>query len=743
MYVLDDDLQPVPIGVPGELYIGGLGIARGYLGQPGLTAERFIPNPFREGERMYITGDIVRWLRDGVPEYLGREDDQVKVRGYRIELGEIESVLVKENSIAESVVITKQGDDGRNQLVAYVVLEEGNHFDAGEIRNYLGEHLPGFMVPAFVIRLDEIPLLPSGKTDRKALLENTGILKEVDGEYQEPRTEEEKVMAEIWGKLLGLERVGVRDNFFELGGDSILSIQIVAQAQEAGMRVSPQQLFQYPTIEGLTSVAEKKARVEAEQGLVTGEVELTPIQKWFFEQDQPEKHHWNQAVMVKVKGGMEREVLEKAVRAVTRHHDVLRSRYREEEGEWKAEQEGEEREAGVRWEDLIGIEGGKKREKLEASAAENQGSLDLEEGPVMRVVYYEMGEEEEDRLLVVVHHLVVDGVSWRIILEDLMRAYEQEERGEEVELPAKTTSYKKWSEKIGEYAQGEEIGEEKGYWLSGGEGDLEGLPVDGEGGENLVGEMEVLQVEMGEGTTRALLQEVPPVYNTKIQEVLLTAMVKAFSRWTGKNELKVDLEGHGRVELFEDVDLSRTVGWFTSLYPVRLGVEPGKDPGEALKEVKEQMRAIPREGIGYGMLRYKREEEGLREEIEEVGGAEVSFNYLGQMDQVMMGSEKISPAEEDPGMPFSPRGRRGYLIDVVALVMEKKLRMNWTYSPIKHKRETVERLAEGYLEELEEIITHCQSPDAGGYTPSDFPDVELEQDELDELLAELDDSIVE
>ena len=534
--------------------------------------------------------------------------------------------------------------------------------------------------------------------------------------------------------MLGVEKVGVHDNFFELGGDSILSIQIVAQAQEAGLGLTPQQLFQHPTIEGLAAVTDQAAVVEAEQGEVTGEVALIPIQEWFFDQELPERHYWNQTVLVSVNEKLEKENLDGAIGALLKHHDALRTRYEREGGEWRAYQTGYETMPEVAWVDLS--KGGKEEQKkrIEESAAEYQRSLNLAEGPMMRVVYYDLGEGERDRLLMVAHHLVIDGVSWRIILSDLVRAYQQVAGGKEVELPPKTTSYQKWARKLETYAQTEELREEKEYWMSEEMRDVFPLPVDGGGGRNKVGEAERVRVEMEEGETVALLQEVPPVYNTKIQEVMLTALVEAMSKWNGQNRLLVDMEGHGRVDLFEDVDISRTVGWFTSMYPVVLRKEAGAAIGESLKAVKEQMRSIPKEGIGYGLMRYKR-----GEEMEGNPEAEISFNYLGQMDQALGRDEIFGAAEEDTGMPFSPEGERTHKLELNAMVVERKLRMNWTYSPGIHERETVEALAEGYKEALAAIIKHCQSPEAGGYTPSDFPGAKLGQKDLDKLLSKLKD----
>jgi len=294
------------------------------------------------------------------------------------------------------------------------------------------------------------------------------------------------------------------------------------------------------------------------------------------------------------------------------------------------------------------------------------------------------------------------------------------------------------------YAETEELEKERGYWLSEEMRGLDPLPVDDEGGRgsNTVGTSEQVRLVMDEEQTQGLLHTVPPVYNSKILEVMLTALVDAFSRWTGSRRLLVDMEGHGRVDLFPEVDISRTVGWFTSMYPVVLSIKAGSTPGEALMSVKEQMRAVPKEGIGYGLMRYVRGGDH-RKEFETYPQAEVSFNYLGQMDQVLDSGEIFGAAEEDTGLPFSPKGKRVHLLELNSLVVDRKLRMNWTYSPGIHKRETVERLAQDYMDALTAIIIHCQSPEAGGYTPSDFPDVDLDADDIDAILDEINDTFIE
>jgi aryl carrier-like protein len=417
-----------------------------------LTAERFVPDPFgpSPGGRLYRTGDLVRYRDRGEIEFLGRIDNQVKVRGYRIELGEIEAVLGRLPGVKEAVVVVRE-EEGEKRLVAYVVGGEGGAPSAVELRGYLKGKLPEYMVPSGFVMVERLPLSPNGKVDQRALAKWEGGVSEPEQEFEEPRTRGEEELCRIWGEVLGVEGVGIRDNFFELGGDSILSIQIVSRAREAGLRLTLKQLFQHQTVAELAGVAGTSAEVEAEQGLVAGEAALTPIQRWFFEQELAEGHHYNQVVLLEVRQGLAPEVLGQAVSHLQEHHDALRTRFERVGEGWRQEVVGEAAVPFVRVE-LGGIGEEERGRAIEGRAEEAQRSLDLSEGPVWRVVLFEVGGAPY-RLLVVIHHLVVDGVSWRVLLEDLQTSCEQLGRGEGVRLPRKTTSFQRWAEKLGEYAR--------------------------------------------------------------------------------------------------------------------------------------------------------------------------------------------------------------------------------------------------------------------------------------------------
>ena len=740
-YVLDRHLRPVPVGVFGELHLGGPGVARGYHNRPGLTAERFIPDPFsgQAGERLYRTGDLVRYLPDGNIEFIGRIDHQVKVRGFRIELGEIETVLRRHRALQDAVAIVREDTPGAKRLVAYVVSHEGQAMPTvGDLRQFLAHDLPDYMVPSVFVRLDSLPLTPNRKIDRRALpAPDQAERAELGSEFVSPQTTNEKILAEIWSDILGVERIGVHDNFFELGGDSILSIQVVARAGTAGLRITPQQVFQYPTVGGLAAAAETGKAVQAAQGLVTGSLPLTPIQQWFFDQDFLDPHHWNQALFLEVKQPLAPALLARVVTELMSHHDALRLRFRLTTAGWEQRMVEPGDAIPYSVEDLSALPASQQEEALSKRVAALQSSLDIERGPLFRVAYFDLGPKSSHRLFIVIHHLAIDGVSWRILLEDLQMGYLQAGRGRPISLPPKTTSFKYWAERLAEYAHSPSLREEAAYWSSLALAAPPQLPVDFVGGNNVRESVDRVGVLLTVEETTALLQEAPVIYRTEINDLLLAALARSFSYWTGSDRLLVDVEGHGREDIFGDVDISRTVGWFTSLYPVALDINGIRGPGDLIKAVKEQLRQVPKRGLGYGLLRYLADDAAVVEQMKAVPNAAVSFNYLGQFDQALPAESPFTLAPEPGGPAHSPRSRRTHLLDISGGVMGGSLHLEWAYSQAIHRRETIVWLADEYIRTLRDLIAHCQSPTAGGVTPSDFRMTDLSQRQLDKLVKKL------
>ena len=737
VYVLDENRQPVPVGVVGELYIGGKSLARGYRNRPDLTEASFVPNPFSpiEGARMYRTGDLVRYAADGSIEFIGRADDQVSIRGFRVELGEIESALYAHPAVAESVVIVREDvTPGVKRLVAYVVLHEGEERQTSELRQSLKEMLPDYMVPSAIVLMEALPLTPNGKVDRRALPLPDVAKTEWEGSFVEPQSDVERKLAEIWQEVLGVETIGVHDNFFELGGDSILTIQIVSRANQAGLQLTPKHLFDAQTLAELAAsavVLEKAPEMQAEQGIVTGEMPLTPIQTWFFEQDVRHVHHWNQSVMLAVREELDTTALTQAFAALPRQHDALRLRFQQVNGTWQAAHGEIADEDVLLVADLSSVPEAEREARMRHITDELQASLDIEKGPLHRAAYFQLGAEQ--RLFIVIHHLVVDGVSWRIILEDLQTAYEQVKAGQKIAWPQKTTSFKSWAEELTTYAEQSAVDE---YWTGMDSEQACGLPVDHPQGTNTEGLAVQVKAKLSADETRALLQEVPAAYRTQINDVLLSALTRTITDWTNKRALYVSVEGHGREPIVDGVDVSRTVGWFTSLYPVLLETEPDLAWGDLLKSIKEQVRAIPDKGIGYGIHRYLSRDGQTAEMLRAKPQPEISFNYLGQFGQGQTTDAALFQIIPNwSASNVSEDETRLYKLDVMSMVAQDQLEMSWTFSRDLYEPGTIEKLAHDYVQALRAIIAHCRTEQAGGYTPSDFPLAELDQNSLDKFIG--------
>jgi amino acid adenylation domain-containing protein/non-ribosomal peptide synthase protein (TIGR01720 family) len=692
VYVLDGDLRPVPAGVAGELYIAGAGLARGYLGRPGLTAERFVADPYgAPGERMYRTGDLVRRRPDANVEFLGRADEQVKIRGFRIELGEIESALQRHPDIAECVVVARQDDAGRKQLVAYAVPAAASPPSLGDLREYLIQTLPDYMVPTAFVTLDELPLSANGKVDRRALPDPDTRATAAPG-HVPPDSPVQHALAAIWAEVLGLERVGVADNFFELGGDSILSIQVVSRARQAGLRLTTKDVFVHQTIARLEPVVTEVHADGAEQP-VSGAVPLTPIQQWFFATHSVNPHHFNQSAFVELTGELDEKALEQALEALVAHHDALRMRFEKADGGWRQYNEPIAAESVLRRADLSDVPAEEQFAAMEKLADEVHAGLDLERGSLLAAVLFTRGADRSPCLLLVAHHLVVDGVSWRIIMDDLDTAYQQAAQGEPVRLGAKTTSFLDWAHRLGEHVAAGGLDHELGHWATA--LDCRPLPADHPPAAE-PGPPRTVLVRLTAEDTDTLLRAAPAAYRTRINDILLTGLGWALSRWTGDSKVSVELEGHGREEIIGDVDLSRTVGWFTTIYPITLDVAG----------------TVPGNGIGFGALRYLGTA-AARERLS-APGPQIVFNYLGQWDARSSGSD----AETGPGLyqgahtslggEHDPGERPVHALEVVGAVQEGQLECAWYYRPDLYDQATVESVAGDFAAALRRIAQDCR-----------------------------------
>ncbi|WP_142278026.1 condensation domain-containing protein, partial [Mycobacterium avium] len=615
-FVLDGWLRPVPVGVVGELYVAGGGLATGYVGRPGLSATRFVACPFGgPGARMYRTGDLVRWGADGQLQYMGRADAQVKIRGYRIELGEIQAALAGLDGVEHAAVIAREDRPGDKRLVGYIT----GTADPAEVRAELGERLPGYMVPSAVVVLDALPLTVNGKLDTRAL--PAPEYSDVD-RYRAPVTAIEEILADIYAQVLGVERVGVDDSFFDLGGDSILSMQVVARARAAGVICRPRDVFTEQTVARLARVATVATGDEDVVDEGTGRVVATPIMRWLQNMDGPVEQ-FNQTMVLAAPAGVTPDDVAAVLQALLDRHAMLRLRVEDDgAGGWSLEAP----EAGsVQAADCL--------ETVDAlsqvALVDARSRLNLADGILVRAVW----ASETSQLALIIHHLAVDGVSWRTLIEDLNIAWAQHHSGQPVALPTGGTSFARWSALLEDHARRPEVVERAEDWRQ-----VAAVPAvlpAAQPGDTYATAGQ-LSASLDVETTRLLLGEVPAAFHAGVQDILLIAFGLAWTQFIGTGApIGIDVEGHGRSEeLGPQVDLSRTVGWFTAKYPVALrlgglswGQVVGGDEalGAVVKEAKEQLRALP-DGLTYGLLRYLNPQAGL-----DVSDPAIAFNYLGRL----------------------------------------------------------------------------------------------------------------
>ncbi|MFF3306090.1 non-ribosomal peptide synthase/polyketide synthase [Streptomyces sp. NPDC002952] len=724
-YVLDRLLRPQPPGVTGELFLGGGGLARGYLRRPGLTAARFLADPYgAPGDRMYRTGDLVRWTADGELEYLGRTDQQVKVRGFRIELGEVEEALRTCEGVAEAAATTRESD-GHRRLIGYVVPAAGTRVEPEAVRRALSAFLPDYMVPAAVVVLGALPLNPNGKLDR-ARLPDPGPAAHT-ARHVAPRTPTERTLAAIWADVLHVARVGADDNFFALGGDSILSIQVVAQARRAGLTVTSRDVYRHQTVAALARCADDAGvRAPAAPAPVdaTGAAPLTPIQHWLFECAGERAGRFAQTLSVELPAAVDTAALEDALNDLVVHHDALRSRFRTDPGE-----------TGVRWHiDEKTPRLGLAHHTGPDTDTPHLGPFDLANGPLLRAVLHERGAGRPRVLHLAVHHLVVDGISWRVLLEDLDRAYRARREGRDgaAELPEKSSALRHWSRRLAALVADGGFDDEKAYWARPVTDDETALPTDMEGAGTYATARSV-SVRLTPEDTAVLLRTLPETYRTQANDVLLSALGRTLCAWTGRDRVVVDVEGHGREELFADVDTSRTVGWFTTRHPVALTVPRDADWDTVLKGVKEELRAVPRHGIGHGVLRHL----AAPGSLPTAPAAQISFNYLGRFGLPDGPPDGLYQAPFRPlELDADPLAARPHPLEVVGQLDGDALEFTWFYSEELHREKTVADLAARFADALAGLARHAARPGTGGRTPSDFPLARLDQHAVDRVVGD-------
>ncbi|WP_405145010.1 non-ribosomal peptide synthase/polyketide synthase [Sphaerisporangium sp. NBC_01403] len=735
-YVLDAGLRPVPPGVTGELYLGGAGLARGYLGRPGLTGERFVADPFGElfgeaGARMYRTGDLARWTAEGRLEYGGRADDQVKIRGFRVEPAEIEAVLDRHESVAQVVVVAREDRPRVKQLVAYVVpAENPGPVDPAALRAQVAASLPEYMVPAAVVVLDGLPLLPNGKLDRKALPAPDFTAR---GGGREPADDVERALLAVVAEVLGLPEAGVDDDFFTLGGDSIVAMQFVSRARAAGLRITPRQVFQHRTVAALATVAvvpgpDAGGRTHDDG---TGTVPLTPIMHAMRERGGPISGY-HQAALLRTPADLDERGLRSVFRAVADRHDMLRSRLVRTRGEWSLRVPAPGTADVAAWlvrVDTVGADETALRRAIAEHAHAARSRLDPDTGQMVRAVWFDAGRGTPGRLLLLVHHLVVDGVSWRIVLPDLAAAWQDVAAGRPVELPPVDLSFRRWSELLGERATDPAREDELPLWTSIlSEGDAISVAPALDPRRDVVATTRYLSLTLPADRTAPLLSRVPAAFKATVNDVLLTALALAVADWHRRTDgrspgtaVLVDLEGHGREEeLAGNADLSRTVGWFTSVVPVRLdpgtvdladALAGGPALDEALARVKAHLASLPAAGIGHGLLRHLNPVTGP--ELARLGEPQIEFNYMGRFGRPEATDWSYAPEDDaadldaDPGMPMS------HALTVNALTEDHpggpELAAHWSFASEVMSEEAVRDLAGTWFRVLRVLVDRAEA----------------------------------
>ncbi|OXI78774.1 non-ribosomal peptide synthetase [Burkholderia sp. AU33423] len=738
LYIVDAQMQPMPTGVAGELLIGGTPVGRGYHGEPELSAEKFVADPFSADPlaRLYRTGDLARYRPDGNIEFLGRIDHQIKLRGLRIEPGEIEAALRTHPSVDDCVVIAKTSG-ARTFLIAYVATAAP---DIAGLRDYLGGKLADYMVPSQFVALESLPMLPNGKINRKALpAPADGV--DAARPHAPAVTPREILLASIWQDVLQLPSVSIHDNFFELGGDSILSIQVIARANQAGLRVTAKQLFQHQTIAQLAAAPEERAAYVPTLSPL-GDAPLTPVQHWFFEQEIDAPSHYNQTVLIQVPADLDASRLADAFRQVYEHHDALRLRFSHDAGRWTQHVVAGGEMPALFAKQVIAGDAGERLAAMRAAAADAERGIDITHGPLLAARLFCLADEPLARLFVSIHHLAVDGVSWRVLLEDLHAAYHGQP------LPAKTTSFREWALHLQQLARSPAIGDETRLWQALLAQPVEPMPVDypaagaannvaNNRANNAVGDASSVSFELDEADTTALLRRLPRAYDTRINDVLLVALAQACSMVTGNARTRIDLESHGRHVSDAPLDLTRTVGWFTSIYPVVLDADAMHTPEQALRAARQQLRRIPADGLGYSLLRYLSPDAAVRDSLAALPKADILFNYHGQLDTVLRQSDGWHPAAEDLGSLRAGRSQRTHAFEIVAAVVDGKLQVDWRYGERLHRRQTVENLAAHFRDRLLDFAASV--PDSVGDDIEDsYPLSSLQQGILFHSLYDLD-----
>lgn len=724
IHILDTDKKPVPVGVSGEIYVGG-NLSEGYLNKPELTNTAFINSPFNNKEKIYKTGDLGKFNNDGSIQFLGRTDQQIKIRGFRVELDDIENTIDRYEDVKKSVVIAKNNPSNQKYLVAFI--KPNNLVNKDELKKALKKELPHYMIPTNFIVLDNFPLLPNGKIDRKTL--NTMELK-VDvtdsKNIESPKNEIEEKLLTIWEETLNISPISTKDNFFEIGGDSILSIQIISKARKSGLSIAPSQIFEHKTIAELAMfiVPEEKSLTNT-QTTLSGKIPLTPIQKWFFETHKNAPNYWNQGFTINnVSEFTNSEHLETLTNNIIKTQDALRLSFYLENNEWVANILKPEHVEAFHVFDISDELPENYNSKIDEILIKIQNEINLNNGALFKCIYFDTGLISQNIIVIMAHHLVIDFVSWQIILDQYLDGI----HSKKVELNKlyRSSSIQSWGNHLNQLKASKEILKEQEYWKKQITKNNK-LPTDFDCNlPVLEKDVDEINIEINSTFSDNNLNKANQTYSTKTDELLLTAFTKVVSNWADQKEISLALERHGRETNNTSIDLSNTVGWFTSFFPQVFNISSDTDIESSIIRTKEQIRTIPNGGIGFGILRY------LNLSLEDIDYPNIVFNFLGKQAANQNKTEFIKDNMRHPS------SERYYFLEVNSLIKNGVLEMSWQYSRQAFRKETILSVISEFEKQLNKIIEHCTLNDTTKYTPSDFQDVDLDQDDLDTLLNDID-----
>ena len=717
IYILDNELNAVPTGFVSEIYISGDGVARGYLNREELTREKFIENPFIEGKRMYKTGDTARYLENGVIEYVSRIDNQVKIRGHRIELGEIERYLTENIFIKDAVVVFKEDSSGNKLLNTYVVGKQ--EIEERELKEWLLRFLPKYMIPTNFIFMDSLPLTLNGKINYSLLPEPIADHKE----FINYNTSYEKKLVKAMEEVLGVENISMNDNYYQRGGDSIKAIQISSKLKNMGLTIKVKDILSYDSIQEIAAAIEKNEEVvNISQKESEGEIGNTPIIEWFFNEKFENENLYNQYVLLEYNEALDINKVIIAVNNLINHHDGLRINYNRKSQKLCYNEKHLSGIEAFRYINLKEFHYEEQCKKVKNLIEKANVNFDIENSLLFNVTMFDL-DDKKQALLFTAHHLVVDGVSWRLILNDFVTILNQLESGNKISLPMKTHSFKDWTNELINYSK-KDFEKEMPYWNNISNKNFD-YPIDFNMGKDLVKTAYELKGSLDEDTLNSLIKIVNEIYSMELNEILTIALVLTISNITKNNDVIIELERHGRENISNAIDISRTVGWFTSMYPAYFKVE-SNDIERNIKSLKEQLRNIPTQGFNYGSLRF------LKKQIDELQNKLVRFNYLGDLDNIV-DKEKLNLSSIEFGLDSDEENSLTALIDIVAMIVNKELKINATYSKNKFNKETIQALIVDYINTLKIILEKCMNKDAKEFTPSDFDAVDISQDDLDAL----------